>query len=161
MTSCVCPISHWPQCSHHFRSILAACVRAASLRNGIIPCGASGPIVTRTRPTNFLLHHWAVWLSRLAPTNFQSKRFNASTSVLSNLRLATHAQNVHNSRKMSRRCSSTLKGASWHKRSKNWLSSIYVDGKTIYLGRYQTAEEANHAYLKAAQQYFGEFARAS
>ncbi len=39
-----------------------------------------------------------------------------------------------------------------------YLSAIGVNGKTIHLGTFKTAEEANAAYGRAAVKYFGEFA---
>jgi hypothetical protein len=34
-----------------------------------------------------------------------------------------------------------------------------VDGKSIYLGSFSTAIEAHAVYMRAAKEYFGEFAR--
>lgn len=39
-----------------------------------------------------------------------------------------------------------------------WLAQIKSDGKKVYLGYYNTAEEAHKAYKKAAKLYHGEFA---
>lgn len=44
------------------------------------------------------------------------------------------------------RRSSGLIGAIFHKRSKKWLSTIMIDGKSCYLGSYDTPVEANKAY---------------
>lgn len=47
----------------------------------------------------------------------------------------------------------TLKGAYYYpkKLSKKWLSLIFVDGKSRYLGYYYTEQEAHLAYLQAAK----------
>lgn len=45
--------------------------------------------------------------------------------------------------------------------SGRWRASIYVDGKSKWLGVYDTPEEANAAYSRAAIKYFGQFARAA
>lgn len=73
-----------------------------------------------------------------------------------NLREATHSENLRNSGRMKK---SGLKGASYHKRDKRWVSNISVDGVVLSLGRFATEEEAHEAYCKAAEYYFGEFAR--
>jgi hypothetical protein len=40
-------------------------------------------------------------------------------------------------------------------------AKIGFEGRQIYLGYYQTAEEAHAAYYAKAQELFGEFARAA
>lgn len=75
----------------------------------------------------------------------------------SNLRLATHAENMKNT---------TLqrKGARKHKgvsltRNGTWQADITCDGKVIYIGIYKTFEEACEARDKAELELFGEFSR--
>lgn len=77
----------------------------------------------------------------------------------SNLRLATNGQNRANSKSSA---SSGLKGAyPNHKPGKpvRWASVIRVNKKQIYLGTFDTKEQAHAAYAKAAIKYHGEFAR--
>ncbi len=54
-----------------------------------------------------------------------------------------------------------FKGVSWHVCSKKWRSRIYLDGKEVNLGLFDTPEDANAAYMVAATARFGEFARAA
>lgn len=78
---------------------------------------------------------------------------------IANLRLATRQQNAAN-RRGSKSNPSGLKGASYCVQTGRWKASIKVNGKTISLGRHKTAEEAHQAYAAAAEQAFGDFARA-
>jgi hypothetical protein len=75
----------------------------------------------------------------------------------SNLRLCTHAENVHNSRPM-RNATSKYKGVCWHKRKKKWCVSISKSGKRTYLGNFDDEVEATRAYDQKAEELFGEFA---
>lgn len=75
-----------------------------------------------------------------------------------NLRIATNAQNRHNSRK-SLNSTSKLKGVCFHKQRQKWQASIRINGKQKHLGLFDTEELAHEAYCEAAEKYFGEFAR--
>lgn len=75
-----------------------------------------------------------------------------------NLRVCTCAQNLRNARKRSDNTSG-YKGVTYRSRDSIWEANIQVDGKQIYLGRFQTAEAAYGAYCEAAVKYHGEFAR--
>jgi hypothetical protein len=76
----------------------------------------------------------------------------------SNLRRATHAQNMAN-RPVSKSNKCGFKGVYWDSRWKKWRADIKKDGKTIHIGSYLTAEEAAVAYDATATSLFGEFAR--
>ena len=51
-----------------------------------------------------------------------------------------------------------LRGAYLDNRNLQWYSKIQVRGQVIWLGNYNTPEEAHAAYLEAADRYAGEFA---
>lgn len=85
---------------------------------------------------------------------------NPSNNVWKNLREATSAENLRN-RGMHRRNKSGFKGATLIRdpnRKKKYRASIRVDGKSIFLGNYMTAQEAHQAYCEAAKIYHGYFA---
>lgn len=75
----------------------------------------------------------------------------------SNLRLASYSQNGANSTKR-RANTSGYKGVTWDKHRKKWMAAIRVNYKRMYLGRFNTKEEAAKAYNDAAKLHFGEFA---
>lgn len=75
----------------------------------------------------------------------------------SNLRLATNQQNSFNSR-LSKRNTSGYKGVAWKARDQKWRARIRNGIKEIHIGTFDTAEEAAHAYDRAARELHGEFA---
>ena len=70
-----------------------------------------------------------------------------------NLRSATQSQNSMNSRIKNK---TGYKGVT--KTNQKWGAQIKVNGQQIWLGTFNTPEEAHDAYREAAEQYFGEFA---
>ena len=68
--------------------------------------------------------------------------------------MATSSQNMGNQKRHANGMSG-FKGATWHKCGR-WQAQIQMR----YLGLFDTAEEAHAAYMAAAQNAYGEFARA-
>lgn len=69
---------------------------------------------------------------------------------ISNLRDVNKSVNGQNQRTATRKNRSTgLLGASLHKRSGKFRADIRVDGRTKFLGNYDSAEEAHQVYLTA------------
>lgn len=79
-----------------------------------------------------------------------------SDNRISNLRLATKFQNHHN-QGVSKNNKTGFKGVHFSQREGKYLSQITINHKRISLGYHNTAEEANQAYLKAAELYQGKF----
>ena len=77
-----------------------------------------------------------------------------------NLRLATDSENHANTR-APKSNTSGLKGAHWNRFRGYWQSSITVQGRSLFLGRFETKEEAHAAYAAAAASIYGEFGRAT
>ena len=92
------------------------------------------------------------------------KDLNKHHNAWDNLREATKSQNMANVGKIKSN-KSGLKGVSRYrageKYGKPWQASIGKDGKSKHLGHFATKEEAHAAYVVAAQNIFGEFARAT
>lgn len=72
-----------------------------------------------------------------------------------NLRSATRKQNMANS-VLNILNTSGYKGVT--KRKNKWEANIQINDQTIYLGLFDTPEEAHQAYCAAAEEHFGEFA---
>ncbi|MGA2322269.1 MAG: AP2 domain-containing protein [Sedimentisphaerales bacterium] len=77
----------------------------------------------------------------------------------SNLRLATHSQNQCNKPKIKTKVTSQYVGVHFDKRRSQWAANIRNNGKTIWLGRFDTEIDAAKAYDQAAKKHHGEFAR--
>jgi hypothetical protein len=73
-----------------------------------------------------------------------------------NLRICTALENSFNRRKI-RPKSSQFKGVSFVKRSGNWIARLGKGGE-VYLGKFNSAEDAARAYNSAAAKHFGSFA---
>ena len=66
-----------------------------------------------------------------------------------NLRSVSRKANSQNQREVhADKKSCKLLGATWDKRWSNWKAQLTFNKKTIYLGRFKTAEEAHEAYLE-------------
>jgi hypothetical protein len=81
---------------------------------------------------------------------------NPANNRWSNLRCATRSENSHN-RGLQRNNTSGFKGVSLHKGK--WRAQIRKDGRIRVLGAFPTPQEAHAAYVAAARELFGEFAR--
>jgi hypothetical protein len=82
---------------------------------------------------------------------------DGSHNAWHNLRIATQKQNNSNCR--SRTSSSGLRGAYRNPKSGKYYSQVSHHGTEIYLGTFDTAEEANAAHVEARLKLNGEFAR--
>lgn len=83
---------------------------------------------------------------------------NGLNNLRSNLRHATRGQNRMNTEKS---CNNTtgFKGVSFYKQANKFRARITLDKKQIFLGYFETAQEAHQAYIKAAIELHGEFAK--
>lgn len=90
------------------------------------------------------------------------KDLNPANNTWSNLRTAENGQNQRNVGPLSSNAyglKSVYKRKASENRRKPWVAHIRIDGRQKTLGYYHTAEEAQIVYARAAQHYYGEFAR--
>jgi hypothetical protein len=80
---------------------------------------------------------------------------NKDDNRIANLRQADNGQNNTNRPPVGR---SGIKGVSWYEPSQKWRARISKDRTEIYLGYFDTIEEAIKARNEAAVRYHGEFA---
>jgi hypothetical protein len=79
---------------------------------------------------------------------------------IENLRAATHAENIRNS-KIPKNNTSGLKNVVWHKQRQKWGVRIIVNKKSKSFGLYDDIELADLVAREARNKYFGSFARHS
>lgn len=102
-----------------------------------------------------------LWVTGVWPEELIDHRdLDRSNNRWGNLREATKSQNSSN-RGAAKNSKSGVKGVFWHAAGNAWCAQICVMGHRKHLGLFDTIPEAQAAYLKAASQFFGEFARAA
>lgn len=76
----------------------------------------------------------------------------------SNLRICTRSENTRNTGRRADN-KSGFKGVFFETRAGRWRSEIRTNGKARYLGYFDSPEEAHQAYVAAAAEDHGSFAR--
>lgn len=109
-----------------------------------------------------VLAHRAAWLyvHGVAPETIDHINGRVTDNRIANLRAASRSQNRANSA-INRNNKSGAKGIFPSRTGKRWRARITVNRRTIHLGTFATKEGANAAYMAAAVQHYGEFARAA
>lgn len=102
---------------------------------------------------------WALMTGEWPPDDkyIDHKDGDGTNNRWENLRLATHAENLWNSRRSKNNKSGT-KGVYWDPRKQKWKTQICRMRVRYDLGHYDTVEEAGRAYERAARELFGEYA---
>lgn len=91
------------------------------------------------------------------PINFiDHKNGNPGDNRIENLRESSASENAWN-RKIPNNSTSGFKCVTRY--GKKWVARIVVNGKRIYLGRFETSIEAYEKYVEACNKLHGEFAR--
>jgi hypothetical protein len=101
--------------------------------------------------------HYGLFLTKKDDTDHQNRK--GLDNRLSNLRVASHQENMRN-RGLGCDSTSGHLGVSWRKQRKKWRAYITVSAKQIFLGNFDNKADAIKARKKAEKELFGEFARA-
>lgn len=115
----------------------------------------TGYVVCDHRRTERILLHRILMN---APSNMIVDHINRDTkdNRKENLRLVTPSQNLMN-RGIESRNKSGVTGVCWAKANHKWLSYISINNKRMYLGYYDTIEDAAQVRREAEKKYFGEY----
>lgn len=106
----------------------------------------------KDRPLVFL-HRWL--LDAGESTTVDHINHNTLDDRRNNLRTASRNEQMQN-RSKNRNNKSGFKGV-YQSREGRWKAQIGTAGKRVYLGTFQTAQDAAAAYDAAARRFFGEF----
>ena len=118
-----------------------------------------GYIVIRINNVKFRAHHlaWLYTFGVLPEKRIDHINGARDDNRVSNLRLATTAENSRNARKWAKKTG--LKGA-YKVHDDRFRAMIRVNRTLKHIGYFATEEQAHAAYVAAAQKEFGAFARA-
>lgn len=106
-------------------------------------------------PANVYLHRT---LTGFQPGHVDHRDGDGLNNTRANLRVCTQSQNLANTGP-ARSNKLGVKGVSRHRRK--FVAHITRAGKLAYLGIFDTVEAAGDAYLQAAREQYGDFARAT
>lgn len=103
---------------------------------------------------------WLVTHKRWPIGDVDHKNGDPQDNRIENLRECSRSENLCN-QKRSARNTSGVKGVHWCAEKRKWAARIRKGGKTYFLGRYATLDEARSAREAASREIHGEFARSS
>jgi citrate synthase len=119
-----------------------------------------GYSIIRLFGKNLYLHRivWALKTGNWPDRQVDHINKNRQDNSFKNLRLATRQENQRNKRS-AKNTSSKYLGVCYHVRNKRWQAqAIGEKSKNVYLGTFDTEEEAALAYNDYAKEFYGEFA---
>jgi len=85
------------------------------------------------------------------------KNHDTLDNRMKNLRACTQVENMRNSGRRKNNTSGH-RGVSWSKRSKKWQVHVMVNRKSIFIGMFESINNAVSARKEAELKYFGEYA---
>lgn len=150
----------------HFKTSRAHLIRNARFAGAKAGhlCESHGYVQIRIDKKLYLAHRlaWLYMTGEWPAAQIDHINCDKLDNRFCNLRQATNAENIRNSRKPSTNTSG-LKGVSWHKPNNKWRVQISANGSKRHLGYFDEdkLDEAAAAYERAAKALHGEFARVS
>jgi len=127
----------------------------AGMKAGVV--NGQGYVVFQYRKVQLQAHRvaWALHCGNWPVAGIDHINGDRSDNRIKNLREANQSQNSANRRlQPNNKCG--FKGV--REKLGKWEAAIW-DGKSVYLGRYDSPEAAHQAYVTEAKRLFGEFAR--
>jgi hypothetical protein len=107
-------------------------------------------------------HRFAVlYMTGMLPPFVDHKDLNTANNKWENLRECDRVQNNGNRRVDPEKNKSGYKGVHWATARSKWCAQISIGNKPKFLGYFDDPAIAHQAYMRAAENYFGEFARAT
>ena len=121
---------------------------------------SNGYRVIRLHGVLYLEHRlaWFYVYGTWPPKYIDHKNRAKTNNSIAELRLATQSKNMANATRPKTNTSG-YKGVSFHRGAGRWMAGIKVNKKAIYLGLFNTPQQAHAAYVAAAKQHYGAFAR--
>jgi hypothetical protein len=119
--------------------------------------GKRGYLSVKIEGINYKCHRLA-WLYTYGtlPLGIDHIDGDKLNNRIDNLRECTQSTNTMNRARGSNNTSG-FKGVSWYPSRSKWLARCSAHGKRKHIGFYDTAEEANTAYMDYAKKVHGEF----
>lgn len=113
-------------------------------------------IITNGEEKQIILHRLIMNLSNEKNLFVDHINHNVYDNRKQNLRIVTNTQNSQNSKPKSKN-KTGVPGVDFRKDCKKWVTRITVNGKRIFLGKFDTFEEAVQVRIEAENKYFGEY----
>lgn len=107
----------------------------------------------------YMEHHIVYILCKnVVPEEIDHIDGDSLNNKIENLRIASRAQNLQN-RQVQKNSSTGFKGVFFDARRNKFFAKIGAFGKYTYLGAFESAIDAYHAYCEAAKKLHKEYAR--
>lgn len=120
---------------------------------------SNGYRAVKYRGTQYRVHRiaWLMYYGNLPSGHIDHINCNRLDNRISNIRACSCSENLMNVR-IGRKNTSGVKGVTLHRRLNKWQAQLMAAGKSMYLGVFETIQEAENAVKTARQLHHGKFA---